>query len=777
MLACSTAPVTFAYLLRRWSASAAVLLLLGGSGLPSHAGNGVPPVDCPQSSRATLRRAAQPAAAATYAWTGLGPDANWTTSSNWQPARTQTQADDVLVFDGGVTRTPIVNVNFATSQTIGQLQILNKADVTFNLGSEHTLNIANEAAGPDFTVAAGSGLTVNAPTTTVAGLTVKLLAGATSTVAGRLVFAASLPTVGPHQLLGSGAGSVEFAAGSVFTAQPNFNGFPFGNTLALNGAVVFRGGARYEQFGGSTPFGSAAPNAVAVFEPASYFYYAGSGNNGPSLSGRTYGTLEYNAGAGIKTATGESPVTIAGDLLVNSGDVRLNLNGGVNVQGQLLVNGAGLLTFNPVNAASLQFNGRAAQVLGGSAPAAALTFGPMASLAVNNPAGVVLQRLVTLQKGLVLTSGTLTPGPAAPLVLTETATVTGGSAGSFVNGPLARRVGAVTAPVTVNFPIGQGTAYRPLALNIATQLAASTYTATQVEGNPGQLVAAPLKRVSFRRAFSVTSSETTAGNFTGTITLSFGDDDFVNVPSSPDLVIAKRDGGPGGTWNSLGRSVNTGTDSGPGRGPATGTLTSDTFSNFSDFALAATNDLSSTNTFAATNPLPVQLSAFTARRRGPRAAAVEWATASELNSAYFEVQRSPDGLQFATVATAAARGRSSQPEAYAVLDAAVPATAFYYRLRQVDADGTASYSAVVTVAAAAWAATPSPYPNPARAAVFFPAESATTYRVLSPLGQPLLRGTAPAGVARVEVQTLTPGLYFLELTTTTGRVVVKFEKE
>ena len=783
MIAFSTTSAIFACSLRQQVTITAFSFFVCGTGFPGQAGPHVRLAGGPTAPRPmcvgapTGGLAAQPAAATTYVWTSTVGGASWATSSNWQPARTAPQADDVLIFDGTVVPAPSVNVDFLSAETIGQLQILNNADVTFTLGSAHTLTVMNGAPGPDFAVAAGSSLTVSAPTVVVAGLTVQLLAGATGAVGGRLVFAAAFPTVGPHQLIGSGAGSIEFANRSVFTAQPDFSGSPFGTATALNGAVVFRNGARYEQFGGSTPFGSVAPNAVAVFEPSSYYYFAGSGNNGPSLSGRTYGLLECNAGMGVKTTAGTRPATIVGDLIINSGDVRLNLEGGLNVQGNVLVNGTGLLTFNPASAATLQLNGQTVQLLGGTAPAAALVFGPAASLAINNPAGAVLQRPVTLQQGLVLTSGTLTPSLAAPLLLTETATITGGSVSSFVKGPLARRIGVVTSLTTVNFPIGQGTTYRPLALNITTQNAASTYTATQVDGNPGQTLVAPLRRVSFRRAYTVTSSETTAGNFTGTITLAFGNDDFVNVPSSPDLVIAKRDGGSVGPWNSLGRTTNTGLDSGPGRAPVIGTLTSGVFSNFSDFALSATNDLTSTNTFAASNPLPVQLSSFTARRQGPWTTAVEWTTASERNSAHFEVQRSSNGLQFAVVATATARGHSSQPTAYAILDSAAPAAALYYRLRQVDVDGTTSYSAAVTVAAAGPAAVFTPYPNPVRTELIFPAETVTAYRVLTPLGQPLLSGITPAGAARLRVQGLAPGLYFLELMTVAGRVVVKFEKE
>ena len=782
MIAFSATSTTFVCSLRQ-RVTAAALSFLVGAAFPSQASTHVRPAGCLTASRImgvgvpAGGLAAQPTAVATYMWTSTTVGASWAASSNWQPARTAPQADDILVFDGAAVPAPSVNVNFASAETIGQLQILNNADVTFTLSSVHTLIITNGAPGSDFIVAAGSVLTVNAPTVTVAGLTVQLLTGATGAVGGRLVFAAAFPTVGPHQLIGSGVGSIEFATGSVFTAQPNFSGNPFGSATALNGAVVFRNGARYEQFGGSTPFGSDSPNAVAVFEPRSYYYFAGSSNNGPSLSGRTYGSLECNPGVGIKTTTGTRPAIIAGDLIINSGDVRLNLEGGLNVQGNVLVNETGLLTFNPANSANIQFNGQTVQLLGGTASAAALVFGPAASLAINNPAGVVMQRAATLQRGLMLTNGTLTTSLAAPLVLTETVTITGGSVSSFVKGPLARRVGVVTGLTTVNFPIGQGMAYRPLALNITTQNAASTYTATQVEGNPGQTLVAPLRRVSFRRTYTVTSSETTAGNFTGTITLSFGSDDFVNVPSSPDLMIAKRDGGSASPWNSLGRTTNTGLDSGPGRAPVIGTLTSGAFSNFSDFALAATNDLTSTNTFAASNPLPVQLSSFTAHRQGPWTTAVEWTTASERNSAHFEVQRSSNGFQFAAVATATARGHSSQPTAYAILDPAAPVTAHYYRLRQFDIDGTASYSAVVTVAATGPAVVPMLYPNPVRTELIFTTETNTAYRVLTLLGQPLRAGTMVAGAARLGVQDLAPGFYFLELMTVAGRVVVKFEKE
>ena len=351
-----------------------------------------------------------------------------------------------------------------------------------------------------------------------------------------------------------------------------------------------------------------------------------------------------------------------------------------------------------------------------------------------------------------------------------------------MSGPLARATNGGAA--TTVFPVGKGAFYRPITLTSTAQAAASTYTAEQFEGNLSRTLAAgnglgtaPLARVSSKRFYTVTSSNTTPGNFTGTITLSFGAEDYVNVPSSADFVIAKRDAASANQWTNLGRSANTGTDSGAGGPSVVGTLTSASFSDFSDFTLGAQNDLSNTNVLASVNPLPVQLTAFSAQRQADKTVSVKWATATEKNSARFEVQRSLDGREFVTVATVAAQGNSMSPMAYATFDKTAPAAKLYYRLLQVDLDGTTAFSPVVTVAGSGEVAKVELYPNPAHSRISFIAVAAMPYRVLNQLGQSLLRGTTEAGTANISLETLPTGLYFLELHTATGRTVQKFEKE
>jgi hypothetical protein len=258
--------------------------------------------------------------------------------------------------------------------------------------------------------------------------------------------------------------------------------------------------------------------------------------------------------------------------------------------------------------------------------------------------------------------------------------------------------------------------------------------------------------VSNIRRYTVTSSDNTG--FNGNIQLSFGPDDDVNNPASPTLVIGKNNGNG---WFNIGRVVATAS-----------TVTSGNFTSFSDFALAST-DSDITN-----NPLPVELTRFTAQRQAD-IVRVDWVTASEKNNARFEVQRSTDGAHFRTVVMIAGQGTTAQRHTYSVLDRQpLPGTS-YYRLRQVDTNGQFSFSPVVVVAVGKELAF---YPNPVRTELQVVApEAEATYRVLNTIGNVALAGKTSTGIATLNVASLPAGLYHLEVITAVGRVVRKFIKQ
>jgi alpha-tubulin suppressor-like RCC1 family protein len=164
-------------------------------------------------------------------------------------------------------------------------------------------------------------------------------------------------------------------------------------------------------------------------------------------------------------------------------------------------------------------------------------------------------------------------------------------------------------------------------------------------------------------------------------------------------------------------------------------------------------------------PLPVQLSAFTAQAAGPAAVLLAWVTASEVNSAYFAVERSLDGINFSEVARQPAAGTSAIARTYSYRDATLPAGAsiLYYRLRQVDRDGTTAYSPVRPVALAG-AAGLALYPNPAQPGTTHTgAVPGAAVQVLDGLGRLVLTTQADAtGAAPLALPPgLAPGVYLV----------------
>lgn len=117
------------------------------------------------------------------------------------------------------------------------------------------------------------------------------------------------------------------------------------------------------------------------------------------------------------------------------------------------------------------------------------------------------------------------------------------------------------------------------------------------------------------------------------------------------------------------------------------------------------------------SPLPVELTAFTAERRNNEAL-LQWTTAQELNNDRFEVESSVDARTFRAVGQVAGQGTSAQRRDYQFTDANLAryqAPVVYYRLRQVDRNGTATLSPVRTVQVPKLvsARTLTVFPNPA----------------------------------------------------------------
>lgn len=96
------------------------------------------------------------------------------------------------------------------------------------------------------------------------------------------------------------------------------------------------------------------------------------------------------------------------------------------------------------------------------------------------------------------------------------------------------------------------------------------------------------------------------------------------------------------------------------------------------------------------NPVPVELISFTASAAG-REVTLSWSTATELNNAGFEILRSSDNIAFENIAFVKGKGTSTERNSYSFVDKDLNPSVYYYRLRQMDFDGSNSYSAVIEI--------------------------------------------------------------------------------
>ncbi|MBC6611301.1 T9SS type A sorting domain-containing protein [Hymenobacter sp. BT507] len=177
-------------------------------------------------------------------------------------------------------------------------------------------------------------------------------------------------------------------------------------------------------------------------------------------------------------------------------------------------------------------------------------------------------------------------------------------------------------------------------------------------------------------------------------------------------------------------------------------------------------------------PLPVELKSFAAKLTA-RGVKLDWATASEKNNKGFEVQRSQDGEQFSVLQFVKGQGSKGSETVYSTLDEQPLSGTSYYRLKQVDEDGTFAYSPIAAITNTEAAREMSFYPNPVRDVLHISAnESLVGARVIVTdlTGRTLLTSTLDA-TNSVSLSTLRTGTYLVTIETKAEKVTRKVVKE
>ncbi len=294
----------------------------------------------------------------------------------------------------------------------------------------------------------------------------------------------------------------------------------------------------------------------------------------------------------------------------------------------------------------------------------------------------IVQGPTTIQGILTLTNGIVTTTSTNILTITTTATTSGGSNASFVNGPMQKQVTAVTGNFV--FPVGKGAAYQPVTISEAND--AGTFRA---EYFPSGATTSPRNVVLGAIFLGVWANkywnvERIAGTSTARVGLPYvsgGDSWFLaSVKPNSNVAVAHFSGGgwqetlPSGNFNDIGPSiieaiVNTGT----------GTIFSGTLTSFSPFTVG----------WGEANILPLTFIRFTVQSR-QNTSFLEWMVADATSADYYEIEYGTTPSNFVKVGTLS----TNQGSQYQFTHLPAAAPNHYYRIKARLKSGGVLYSKV-----------------------------------------------------------------------------------
>ena len=583
-----------------------------------------------------------------------------------------------------------------------------------------------------------------------------LAAGAGSvTVTNNGIWTASISFPSGTNTFSNNAGATatlpQLASGGTTTITNGHNGGT--PTLTFSNSIMPSATTSIINYNGTVNTNAGITNSGVIGNQATWNASTISTNGTVTNSGTLTPTNNYTNTGGTTTNTGT--MTLAGNsVYANSGGSTVN-SGIINVATSYTVS-AGTTTNAvgaTINVATYTNNGGDTAnngIIGAttSYTASAGTTTNAAGAAINVPV-YTNNGGNTINRGILNPTGNFVVGNTGGTV-TNYSTITPG--GSYLNSGVTVNNGLINPKGSYENPNSGGKT-----TNNGRIMPGTNYVNASTTINNGRIVLS-----STTGSFQNASSGTVTNAFLISVHGDFTNNGIFNGTPLPGTQSGsvRVDGVSTNTFSGFGASgLLDFCDSTPGTGP----VTDKGFNNQSG-SVAAT-----VTSCLVTIPLPVELTRFAATVAADHVV-LRWATASEKNNAYFAIERSATGVDFERIAVVNGQGNSSSPTEYHATDGHPLPNLSYYRLRQVDADGTATYSPIASVTLSAGPTSFTLTPNPTSAQVLVDlamwATRPGTVEVLTIAGQVVLTKPLMGGsVYSLDVRDLIAGVYLLRVRT------------
>ncbi len=469
-----------------------------------------------------------------------------------------------------------------------------------------------------------------------------------------------------------------------FTVMPVITGVQHVKDLTINvgASLTLAAGSNLHICGSLYNYGSiiASPTSTITFDNAAAIQSMTGGFTGSNA----LGNLTVNKTGGSVTTNND--IDLQGTFTTSNTTSVFNSNGKyIKLAGHFYNNNGGTTFINTGTTGTLEFNGTALQNYNQGSIVLDLNFVVMN----HTGTGVNLQtdmKMKTVTGSLTLTLGKIVTNAFEVYVKnTALASCTVGNASSYVEGYLRR---AIIGTGAYDFPVGtllKGWERATINFTVATtdinNLRANFNNWGAVPGALGTIDCTVPYNLPFLdcgywtiNAYNGALTQITGtGTYTSTLWPRTGS--YTNAATANEWTVAKD---PTNTliWSIVGVCNMAST---------VNQVIRDGMSGFSGFAVEQS-----------TTSLPIELISFTGEKRDKKHF-LSWTTAQEINNQWFVLEHSTDGANYSEMYRVAGAGNSSTLLNYNYTNGSPQEVVNYYRLRQINTDGSSTLSNVVVL--------------------------------------------------------------------------------
>jgi hypothetical protein len=658
----------------------------------------------------------------TKTWVG-GQDNSWNTPENWLPKSGSAPAQgDTVIISSNAVITGVPTISLSALLLNGSISLTSgNTDITITVTGSLNIN-----SGSVVTMIPGK----------KKSFLLNLSANATGTIYGTLVLYMNLNNFNCY-------GNLKMSRDGVINGSGSFVLYP---------GAVLQIGSVDGITSGTTASGNIQVTGTRTFNVGANYVYNGTSNQntGNGLPSNLSGSLTIDN-------QGNTVALSSSDTIANGGTV--NLNNGTFAAGTNLTmtststinRSEGIVTGTLQGAGTynVNYSGNAkstGQELSGS--------GNLNNITINMNSGqdVTLMMSKTVDGTLTMLSGKLNISSPKLLTLSNSASASGGSALSFVNGPMIKNTNSIN-PFT--FPVGKGGTYMPIGITPVSTVQSSFRA--EYNNNPYKNTTSFSGGITRVSTIDYYDLSRTAGDANVYVTVYWNASSGVTEADMQSLKVAHWNGS---LWENLGGNNITGSAS---YGNVT---TTSAVGSFSPFALGSTGD----------SPLPVSLASLTSSTTG-RNVNLKWTTISEINNSGFDVERKGFSGDYVKVGHMQGKGTVSTPSSYEFTDRNLASGKYSYRLKQIDNNGNFEYYSLngdVVVGVPSKFDLSQNYPNPFNPSTKInfdmPKDGLVSLKIYDMLGREvstLVSEFRTAGYYSVDfnASSLTSGVYFYRVST------------